>query len=133
MPHIIARMAWLELIMALLVGLGGGYLAYRSSRRWATEEKRRLARATPTHATVTRVQRGALRHHRDGVPLRIRLKVESPDPLGRPRKVDVGWEVPEDRVDEVQVGARLEVRVDRYDANRIYPVIAGAEWWDVKE
>jgi hypothetical protein len=35
-------------------------------------------------------------------------------------------------VEEVAVGRRLEVLVDRYDDRRIYPVIAGAEWWDVE-
>ena len=124
-------MAWIELFAALVVGIGGAYLAYRSSRRWALEERRRIARATPTRATVVRVQRGQLRHHRDGVPLRLRLKVEPPNDRGPARKVDVGWEVPEDRVDEVVQGARLEVRVDRYDPARVYPEIEGAEWWDV--
>ncbi|MCC6830233.1 MAG: hypothetical protein IT200_02715 [Thermoleophilia bacterium] len=125
-------MAWLELLIALLVGLGGGWLAYRSSRRWATEERRRVQRAVPTHATVLHVHRGAMRHHRDGVPLRLRLEVEPPSYQGPNRTVEVGWEVPEDRVGEVAVGRRLEVKVDRYDERRIYPVIAGAEWWDTE-
>jgi len=125
-------MAWLELLIALFVGLGGGYLAYRSSRRWSTEEKRRVQRAADTHATVLRVQRGAMRHHRDGVPLRLRLKVEDPAYRGPARTLEVGWEVPEALMDEVAVGRRLEVKVDRYDERRIYPVIAGAEWWDVE-
>lgn len=125
-------MAWLELLIALFIGLGGGWLAYRSSRRWATEERRRVQRAVPTHATVLHVHRGAMRHHRDGVPLRLRLEVEPPSYQGPSRTVEVGWEVPEDRVGEVAVGRRMEVRVDRYDERRIYPVIAGAEWWDVE-
>ncbi|MFN8111013.1 MAG: hypothetical protein U0Y82_14400 [Thermoleophilia bacterium] len=121
-------MTWLVLLVGLAVGLGGGWMAYRSSRRWRARELRRVQLGTPTHARVLELHVLGAAHHRAAASLHLRLMVESATGT-HDREVVVGWEVPEDRLDEVRVGQRVRVRVDRYDPDRVYPDMAGAEWW----
>lgn len=118
-------MAWVILVVALIVGLGGGWAAYTSARRWRSAEQRRIARATIANARVLDVSPGDTPRTRDVVPVRLRLLIEST--TGRDdREVSIGWEVPTTRMPDLAVGERIQVRVDRFDADRVYPLMAGA-------
>ena len=128
MPRIIAAMTWIVALVAVTLGLGGGWIAYSANRRRAERERRREHRAIPATARVLAHHGGALPRARDVVPLRLRLLLEAPN-AANDREIEVDWEVPPDRLDDVAVGKRIRVRIDRFDPERVYPGIAGAERW----
>ncbi len=123
-------------VVLALIGLAMAFFRYRRQsareahriqhRRQDFEERAR--RAVWASATIVTLRRSDIAER--GQPtarLDLRLQVQPPD--GEPYPATTAWLARLDNLPQLQPGQSISVKIDPDDPQRIYPNLAGVEYW----